>query len=491
MTSRPPSDLDMRLLRALEKSYLRAEFSLAQFVRRAWRILEPDKPLKWNWHLDLLCEYLEAVEAGRIKRLVINVPPRSLKSIIVTVCYPCWAWVRRPGKRFLFSSYASSLSIKHSVDRRQVIESDWFQYGWGTRFRLSDDQNSKAEFANTRRGHMIATSMEGTATGKGCDVLIIDDPQNPKEAYSDPERESANDNFDRTFTSRLDDKKEGAIVIVMQRLHPRDLTGHVVANAPQDWLVLSLPAEAQDDECHVYPMTGRIHRRAKGELLHDDREGRAELDKQKRAMGSAQFSAQYNQNPTNPEGAIIKRAWLRFYRQLPSRMQVMLQSWDMTFKETKSGSFVCGQVWGRNQALCYLIDQTRARVDFVGACTMVRTMHGKWPAARTKLIENKANGPAVISQLKNIVPGLVECEVKGGSKEARLHAVSPLFEAGNVELPDPTIAPWIHDWLEEVCSYSGPGTTPNDDQVDACSQALDNLQYRGPLHAPGVVVGSY
>jgi Uncharacterized protein conserved in bacteria len=233
-----------------------AERKLADFIRQAWHVIEPATPYLHNWHIDLICEYLEAVSAGQITRLIINIPPRYMKSIAVSVMWPVWEWIRHPETRWIFASYSQSLSTKHSVDRRTIIQSDWYQSRWGDRFKLVEDHNLKTEFLNDKRGHMIATSVGGTSTGKGGNRLVVDDPLNPKEAASDVLRERANTWFDQTFYSRLDDKKTGAIVVIMQRLHEKDLTGHLLEQGGE-WEHLCLPAIAEDRQVIHFPMSGR------------------------------------------------------------------------------------------------------------------------------------------------------------------------------------------------------------------------------------------
>ena len=197
-----------------------------EFVRQAWHIIEPTTPLLWNWHLDAMCEYLEAVSAADLFRLIINLPPRSGKSLVASVLWPAWVWTKRASTRWLCASYSASLAIKFSIDRRTVISSQWYQSRWP--IRLAGDQNLKQEFMNDARGHMIATSPSGTATGKGGEIIIADDLQNPEMAESEAERRNVIRFFDETLSTRLDDKRLGRIVVVQQRTHQADLTGHLL-----------------------------------------------------------------------------------------------------------------------------------------------------------------------------------------------------------------------------------------------------------------------
>jgi len=267
--------------------------SLGDFIRSAWPILEPGTPYLHNWHIDAISEYLEAVTRGEIRRLLINMPPRYMKSIAVSVMWPVWEWIRIPEQRWLFASYSASLSTKHSVDRRTLIRSDWYQQNWGGRFQLAGDQDVKTEFMNTRRGVMVATSVGGTSTGKGGNRLVVDDPHNPQQADSDVERAAAVEWLDQTFYTRQDDKKAASIVVVMQRLHERDASARCIE---QGYTHLSLPAVSEGRT--VVRMPGGAERiREDGELLWPEREGPAEMAETERAMGPYGFAGQYQQRP--------------------------------------------------------------------------------------------------------------------------------------------------------------------------------------------------
>ncbi len=299
-------------------------------------------------------------------------------------------------------------------------------------------------------------------------VHNCDDPHNPMQALSDTQRETAIRFFDQALSTRLNDKKKDAIVIVMQRLHDSDLSGHVLEQGGYEHLCL--PGEAPERTTIVMPVSGRQIVREKGELLWPEREGPAEIASQKINLGSYAYSGQYDQNPSPPEGGIIKRGWWKFYKALPAHFDEIIQSWDMTFKGLKDCDYVTGQAWGRIGADKYLLDQVRDKLDFVATLQAFRTFSAKWPCS-AKLVEDKANGPAVISTLSREIPGIIAVE-PNGSKIARAYAVSPQIEAGNVYLPDPSIAPWIHDWIEEWAAFPNG---KNDDQVDSGTQALDRF----------------
>ncbi len=489
-----------RLIEELDSNeeliYALAEQSLANFVRAAWQVLEPNTPLLWGWHLDAICEHLEAVNRGKIKRLIINIPPRNLKSIITSVCWPVWTWAQRaekgnpligPPTRMIFTSYSQILSTKNSIDRRTLIESTWFQQGWGDRFELAADTNRQTEFANDYRGHMFATSMGGTATGRGGNILVVDDPHDTTSAASETQRNQDLLDFDQKFTSRLDDKKNGAIVIVMQRLHVSDLTGHVLGKpgGKEQWTQLSLPAIAEDEQRVEFPISGRVVVREPGSILHPEREGHEELERTKQDLGSMGFSGQYQQRPVSAEGGVFQRKWFKLQRlsSFPP-MDVELQSWDFAVKDKKTSDFVVGLVLGRKGTTRYVIDMVRGRMNFPDSCSALVALSAKHPRAYKKAVEDKANGPAIIETVKSKVTGVVPVVPKG-DKMQRANAISPEVEAGNWVLPED--APWVSDFLLEVCNFP---KDKHDDIVDAFTQGGLLLKASGPAMAPQAGHGS-
>ena len=393
-----------------------------------------------------------------------------MKSLLCTVFYPVWRWCTQPERRFMFVSYADELSTDHSVFRRNVMNSARYRACWGDVVKFSKDQNQKTQYENTRRGVMFSTSITGSATGKGCDDLMVDDPMNAKKAFSDAEREATNRTFDATFRSRLNNPATGTIVLIMQRLHDMDLTGHVLSQEPGTWTHVKLPAELEEDfRCEI---NGHLYEHKAGELLWPQRFSHEVLASQKTAMGSWSFAGQYQQDPSPREGAIIQREWIKYYRELPGTKGRWVQSWDCSFKDTSDADYVVGQVWVRIEAHCYLVDQVRERMDFVRTRQAIRQMSMKYPQATAKLIEDRANGPAIIASLKSEISGIIRVDPKD-SKIGRFNSVSPLFEAKNVWLPEPTGGPpWVGDFVEELTRFP---KAPHDDQVDACSQALEYL----------------
>jgi predicted phage terminase large subunit-like protein len=459
--------------------------SLETFVREGWSLLEPVSTLCWTWHLSLICDYLTMVRDGKFRKqnpelegIIFNVPPRTMKSLLISVFFPIWAWITKPSLRFMFASYSEKLSTQHSILRRSLIESDWYKKDWGSQFSISRDQNVKSHYENSARGAMFSTGMQSTATGMGGDVLIFDDPLNPQQAISQLEREAVNLRFDTTFRSRINDPATGVKIIIMQRLHELDLTGHVLARESHRWKYISLPAIAEQDE-KPWRLTNGTHlvTRKAGDLLWPERLPQSFLDSQRVGMGSWAFNGQYQQHPAPLDGGIIKRQWVRFYRQIPEKFEFMVQSWDCTFSSGHDNDFVAGQVWARSGGKYFMLPyRTYDRLDFGPTMAAIKSCHAKFPQAHAVLIEDKANGPAIISELQKEIPGVVAVNPEGG-KLARAQATAPLWEAGSIELPDPQVfgITWMEDYLHNMCAFP---KAAHDDDVDATSQALIYMRSR-------------
>jgi len=451
---------------------LLAERHLFDFLRQGWPVLEPETPFEENWHIELVCEYLEAATRGQIRRLIINMPPRHTKSLAATVFWPVWNWIATPGTRWLFTSYSSALSTDHSLKRRMLIESVWFQRLWGQSFRLAGDQNVKTHFENSRQGAMVVTSLGGSITGFGGDYIVVDDPHNADDQDNTEAIQRDVESYRRTTANRLNDARTGRIVVIGHRLHMQDLSAWLPANQPGEWTQLVLRARAEDDEEFRSPSSGRVFARERGKALHPARFNLGALEQIERAQSSRRYAGQYQQRPAPLTGNVIKREWIKFWRALPAELDEIIQSWDMSFKDTRESAFVAGHVWGRKGANKYLIDRVHDRMGFTAAKNAVLMLSAKWPQAHRKLIEDKANGPAIMDALRETVAGIIAVAPMG-SKYARLEAASVDFQAGNVFLPDPSIAPWVHDVVEELCTF--PGSLYSDD-VDAADQAINTMR---------------
>lgn len=444
----------------------KAERTLPSFIEQAWRVIEPGIDYVDNWHIHLIGEYMEAINTGQIQRLIINIPPRHMKSIEVTVCYPVWTWIKHPEKRFIKVSYSDSLSRKHNIIARDIINSPWYQENWGSVFKLKNDVNRQDEFKNNHQGFMLSTSTGGALTGEGGDVIIIDDPQNPLMANSETEREASVNFFKNTLQTRLNNPRTGAFIIIMQRLHEKDLTGHILSEN-LGYEHLCLPAIAENRTIVVFPISKKEIVREPGDILNAGRFDQEVLDGLKKSMGSIQFAGQMQQSPAPAEGIIFKRKWLHeFYSVSPRTTDI--QSWDMAFTKSEGSAKVAGFVLGKNGADIYIKDLVNDKMDFTESVAAVRVLSGKWKSARAKVVENKANGPAIVNTLKKKIPGMVEFNPKG-SKEERAMSVTPYFEAGNIHFPDPETHPWVNDLIKDLLMFP-KGTYK--DTVDALVQGI-------------------
>jgi predicted phage terminase large subunit-like protein len=443
----------------------RVRRSLAEFIRTAWPIVE-SAPFVPGWHIDAIAEHLTAVTSGAIRDLLLLCPPRHTKSLLVGVFWPCWEWITHPERRWLCASYAEALAVRDNVRARRLMQSAWYQQSWGHVFQFAGDQNQKHRQENNRGGHRIAIGTGGSATGEGGDRLVIDDPHNLIDVESTITRQGTLDWFDTVWSTRRNDPQRSARVIILQRSHCDDLAGHVLEQG--GWECLALPTEYEGDRRRT-SIGWTDPRTREGELLWPQRFGNEAVSEAKRALGSFAFSAQHQQHPVPLAGGIWKRDWFRFYRRAdrPARFDLTVTSWDCTFKDARTSDFVAGQWWGRKGADFYLLSQVHARLDFPATLAAIRNLNESAAPSAT-LVEDKANGPAVIATLQREIPGLIAINPEGG-KESRAAAVAPLFEAGNVFLPVAEEEPWIDDALLEFCQFP---SAKHDDRVDAASQAL-------------------
>ena len=442
--------------------------SLAYFAKEAWQHVEPGYDYTHGWHIDAICAHLEACSEGQIRNLVINMPPRHMKSLLVSVFWPVWTWIWRPDSRWLFAAYAESLSVRDSVKARRLIQSPWFQQMFGHAFYLTGDQNEKRRYDNNKTGYRIATSVGGSATGEGGDYIIADDPHNVNEAESDVIRQNALDWWDHTMSTRGNDPKTVVKVIVMQRVHQADLSGHVLSQGGYEHLCL--PAEYEGSKYHT-SIGWTDPRKSRGDLLWPDRFGRDEIEDLKKRMGSRQAAGQLQQRPSAETGDIIKRAWIKRYATRPPKFDELILTLDATFTKKATSDFVALHCWGRIGTQKYLVDRVHARLGITGTIQALVDMSIRWPEAAAKLIEAKANGHAIEELLQGKINGMILWEPEG-DKIARLNAVAPTFESGNVWFPETAIAPWIEEVIEELVTFPN---TVHDDDVDACSMALLRL----------------
>ena len=448
--------------RALLNAVLRHDFEA--FLERCFSTLNPGANFLPNWHIDALAYHLELVRMGKIRRLIVNMPPRSLKSIICSVAFPAFVLAHNPARRLVVVSYGSELAVKLANDCRIVLQSPWFQRVFpGT--RVSRIKNTEFEVATTRQGYRLATSVGGALTGRGGDLIIIDDPMKPQDALSETKRESANDWFDNTLLSRLDDKQTGAIIIVMQRLHVDDLTGKLLRGS-DDWLVLNLAAIAEQDE-QIQIGEERYYIRKVGDLLHPEREPMHVLNYMRAQLGPEIFAAQYQQNPVPPGGNMIKRHWPRRYDKLPDRTSSteVLQSYDTASKAGAENDWSVCTTWYVIDEKYYLVDVLRGRFDYPTLKAQA-IAHAQLHRPTKILVEDTGVGTALVPELQNYGFTAAAVPVEQ-NKQTRMSVQSSKFASGRVFFPHR--APWLEDLESELFAFPG---SRYDDQVDSISQAL-------------------
>ena len=448
---------------------------LRAFIHKAFTTLCPGQEFERSWHIEAIAYHLEQVRRGEIKRLIINMPPRSLKSISASVAFPAFVLGHDPTRRLICVSYSAELAKKHSNDFRALVEAPWYRSAFPTT-RIGPYKNSEIEIEFTARGFRLATSVGGTLTGRGGDIIVIDDPLKPDDAYSEAKRNAANEWFKSTLLSRLDDKRTGAIVIVMQRVHMDDLTGFV-ASQSDDWVILNLPAIAEADEDIPISAENLYHRKA-GEALSLVREPLSVLESLKQQIGSDAFYAQYQQMPVPPGGAMIKRNWIERYDELPPQQDrlIILQSWDTASKGGPENDFsVCTTWLVTRSRRWYLIDVWRKRVDYPELKAAVQTLAAKYKSKRI-LVEDTGTGTSLVQELRRgKVSGIVAVKPER-DKVSRMAVVSAKFESGQVFLPQR--ASWLADFERELFAFPGG---KYDDQCDSVSQALSEQNYKFPM----------
>lgn len=450
--------------------------SLYEFTRAAWPVVVPNAPFVDNWHIGAMCEHLQAQSQGQLPRLVINVPPGSTKSTTVCVMWPGWEWSFNPGCQWQFGAYAGALAVRDSVRCRTLFESPWYQQMFGEMWRPKYGRWLSNRFENTSGGIREAVSVGGSATGFHAHRQVVDDPIKAADAHSPAALEEARVWWFETMASRVI-PGDNTRTIIMQRLHDRDLAG---VAAEQGYTVLSIPMEFVPSKRFYTPIGWTDPRTEPGELLCVKRWPAEEVARRKREFGPDGYAAQDQQDPVPAGGAIYKEAWLsNFYTALPDLYDAEVAlTIDCAFKAFDTSSYVAMQVWAYKPPNAYLLDEIHEHLDFLGTVAAAKTLYTRWSercAISVVLVEDKANGPAVINMLQKELSGVLPV-TPDGSKEARAYATQPWFAAGNIWLPDPSIAPWVWDWIMEHKRFP---RGKEDDRVDAQTQVIRHFQRSG------------
>lgn len=482
---------------------------LRYFVLYAWAVVEPGRRLVWNWHLSLICDELQDflrplwdrtyLDAPKHTDMVVCEPPRSLKSYVVGVCVPAWLWLHAPWAMYQGISNDESLATRDSLRTMQLILSPWYQrlvrhkhladgghpadpLPWG----IDRQQAEKVNYLNTMRGGRVALGVNSSVTGKGADLQVLDDPYDAKEAVrGSPQQvkrrmDQVVADYDEVLRSRLNDPARSLRLLIMQRLDPADLAGVQLRRRLQGHPVrcVVLPMEYDPD----FPAElGGVHprdpRTQPGQLLMPRRWTAAVWAAIKGVVeASRHVSAQYNQRPTLPDGGLFKRTWFdRSYPEAPYavRCDEIGIFVDCSFKDGATSSYVVMQVWGRRgKAWFALLDQVREQMGFSATVEALARLRARWPMTRRVVVEDKANGTAVVDVLRRQIPGLFEWDPGTRSKYERAEVGSaPALQAGQVYYPRPEHAPWLGGYVSRHVAFDGSGSVP-DDEIDTTSMAL-------------------
>ncbi len=439
------------------------------FLRKAFPAIRGGAPLSWNWHLDAIAYELERIACGHNRNLILTMPPRNLKSITISVAWVAWMLGRDPGSNFVCVSYSNELAAKMARDCLALMQTNWYRELFpGT--MISSRRSAVHDFETTVGGGRLATSISGTLTGRGGSIIIIDDPIKPEEAHSEVTRNSVNQWFRSTLTSRHDDKETGATILVMQRLHEYDPAGMLLETS--EWFELSLPAIAPEDIIIPLPR-GRSHKRAEGDVLHPEREPKIVLERLRAMMGSLDFSAQYLQQPVPADGNIIKREWLKSYGadfEAGRKPGQIVQSWDTASKGGTSNDYSVCITAHVHRGIISVLDVFRAKLTFpeLKAAAVRLALQFR---ANSILIEDAASGMQLLQVLRaeavRNVPFPIAIRTDS-DKRSRMEGASSRIEAGNLLLPEE--APWLAAFSAEILAF------PNsryDDQADALSQLIN------------------
>lgn len=375
---------------------LRNDFST--FIEGSFCELNPDAQFLSNWHIEAIASELERCLRGETKRLIICVPPRSLKSHCASVAFPAWLLGHKPSAQIICASYGQDLADKLALDSRTLMNSEWYRNVFAT--RLSSQRQAVSEFITEAHGFRLATSVGGVLTGRGGDFIIIDDPLKPDEAVSDTQRNAVNDWYEHTLYSRLNNKQTGCIILIMQRLHEDDLVGHLLQQG--GWKILKFPAIAIEDETHIIQNCygTRTVRRVKGTALHPERESEDQLADIRRNLGEYNFAGQYQQEPAPLGGGMVKLDWLKTYKvgEEPAQFDLVFQSWDTAVKATELSDYSVCTTWGKKDQNLYLLHVLRQRMEYPELKRAVRGQAARFNAT-TVLIEDKSSGTELIQEL--------------------------------------------------------------------------------------------
>jgi len=470
---------------------------LSDFIAGAWRIVEPGRPYIHGWHIDAISEHLEAATNGEIQNLIINMPPRHMKSLLVSVFWPMWVWTFRPESRWLFLSYADNLAVRDSLKCRRIINSNWYQANFGSMFKLTGDQNQKTRFDNDKTGFRIATGVNGGATGEGGEFIVVDDPIKAKDSHSEAVREAANEWWGGTVSTRGNDPESMVRVIVMQRLHQRDLTGFVLdqmRSGGTPYELLCLPAEYEPNRCML--TTGwQDPRKVEGELLWPERFSAKTVERLKSELGS-EAPGQLQQRPTSAEGGIFQKSWWadgrnRYRLDDATISKEVVARWlfiDTAFKDKASNDFsACAviELWPDYRiGLRHMWSKRILSALLPGEIESLARTWNTDNKLRAVVIEDKGSGTTSIQTLRMSAPAwlaeMVTEFMPTGTKEYRARLASVWCERDCVQFPYPSNenGDWYNDFMdsEQGELFMFPNAA-HDDKVDTLTSGISFLEH--------------
>ena len=471
------------------------KINFLEFIELCFQTVMPGCEYNNYQYIKVIADRLEAASASEVRRIIFNMPPRSMKSMCVSVAWPAWILGNQPTARIIVASYSQRLSEKHSLDTRCIMQSGWYRELF-PEVELSKEQNTKYKFQTVQRGYRIATSVGGTLTGEGGDFIIVDDPLSSVQALSETLRKRATNWFDQTLVSRLNNRKKGVIVLVMHRLHLEDLTGHLLSKPKVIWHHICLPMISENKEtiysikkpAHPVPViqittTRRLcneswipascaapavilYSRVEGQLLYPFYGGKEEAEMIKAELGSYAFAAQYQQNPLPLSSGIIKLEWLKRYRNFPDDFSHVTQSWDTAVSTSNASNFSVCTTWAKVGNKFYLLDVYRAKLEYPKLKEQVLSLAARW-TPHAILIEAKTSGQQLVQELKASSDLPIIEIVPHDDKLARFHQIVPTIESGKVFLPHQTI--WLNDFEYEILMFP---EAHHNDQVDSTVQYL-------------------
>ena len=459
--------------------------SLAEFAKRAWRVLEPAAELKWGWALDAICVHLEAVTNGQIIRLLMNVPPGSMKSLLTGVIWPAWEWGPRgmPQMRYVGTAHEEGLAIRDSRRCRDLIKSEWYQELWP--IDLLSDLDGKREFGNANKGIRQARSFT-SMTGVRGDRIILDDPISADSANSAAKIEAARIAFTETLPTRVNSEKS-AIVVIMQRLHEKDVSG-VIMEMGLPYVHLFIPMRFDPGNRCTTSIGWTDPRAEAGELMFPERFGDHQVAELERTLGSYGSAGQLQQRPAPRGGGLIRNEWFKYWRNISPQLEFRVITADTAQKTGEANDYSVLQCWGRSTVgQAVMIDQIRGKWEAPELLTHARSfwlkhLNSELPTYRSATlrglyVEDKVSGTGLIQTLRREGVPVVPVQ-RNKDKISRGHDAAPFIESGNVLLSED--APWLSDFLAEVESFPAGA---NDDQLDPMFDAI-NLVQRMPAVKP-------